>query len=727
MNPAFDLFLLPVFSTSPANGLWAALPPARAARRRGQERLFLHLVLQGNAPLSATQQEQVFQRLAQVFYSTDGTASGAMRAAAQALNGWLLRRNRKLAQNAQQSVGLLTMGVLRPGTLYLGMCGPVHLLAATADGEVHWPPSELNGRGLGIQRLPAVRYQHLTLHEDDTLLFTPHLAPGWRPANLRGQPLPAVQVALRHSADADPNALLVRVAQGTGNLRIAVEHPADDKKETTRPGDSPEKPDESPPPQETDALTGDHVAPEETTPEGAPVPAASQRAVPPKKAPRRLRLPRLPRPNLAPLLLALWDGLGRALRNTRQALGILLGRLLPADQQVALPSSLMAFMAVAVPLVVVAVASTVYFQQGKDDIYLAYFQQAQGYAAQAEIADNETARRAAWQSALDALERAERYAVTDESQALRRTLQHNLDEDDGVLRLDFQPAIYGGLSRQIVVRVIVPYDDDLYLLDGRSGAVVRAQLTSRGYQVDASFRCGPTPRVGPLIDIEPLPHGNPLGAVIVGMDLDGNLLYCIPGQSALETVLPSPSGTWGIPRALDLYAGNLYLLDPYPRANAVWVYPGDNASFRALPESFFGLQVPTLSTAIDLARTPDDLYLLHEDGHLTRCSNWQGENEPYCEDPVLLRDDRPGRGQTAMLEDAHFAALQYVSPPDPALYFLDDSQNAVYLFSLQLRFLRQYRAANPLPEHKATAFAVQNTTRRLFLALENEVFVAVMP
>lgn len=726
MNPAFDLFLLPVFSISPANGLWAALPPARAARRRRQEPLFLHLVLQGNAPLSATQQAQVFQRLAQVFYSTDGTASGAMRAVAQALNGWLLRRNRKLAQNAQQSVGLLTMGVLRPGTLYLGMCGPMHLLAATADGKVHWPPSELNGRGLGVQRLPAVRYQHLTLHEGDTLLFTPQVASKWRPENLRGQPLPVVQASLRRSVDADPNALLVRVTQGAGNLRIAVS-PTDDEQENTPPEGSPEKPEVSPQPQETDALTGAPVTPEETTPEGAPAPASPQRDAPPKKAPRRLRLPHLPRPNLAPLLLALWDGLGRALRNTRQALGILLGRLLPADQQPALPSSLMAFMAVAVPLVVVAVASTVYYQQGKDDIYQAYYQQAQGYVAQAEIADNETARRANWQAALEALTRAERYAVTDESQALRRTLQHNLDEGDGVLRLDFQPAIYGGLSRQIVVRVIVPYDDDLYLLDERSGAVVRAQLTSRGYQVDASFRCGPTPRVGPLIDIEPLPRGNPLGAVIVGMDLDGNLLYCIPGKSALETVLPSPSGTWGIPRALDLYAGNLYLLDPYPRANAVWVYPGDNASFRALPESFFGLQVPTLSTAVDLARTPDDLYLLHDDGHLTRCSNWQGDNEPYCEDPALLRDDRPGREQTAVLEDAHFVAMQYVSPPDPALYFLDDSQNAVYLFSLQLRFLRQYRAVNPLPEHKATAFAVQNPTRRLFLALGNEVFVAVMP
>ncbi len=726
MNHAFDLFLLPVFSTSPANGLWAALPPARAARRRGQERLFLHLVLQGNAPLSATQQEQVFRRLAEVFYSTDGTASGAMRAVAQALNGWFLRRNRKLAQNAQQGVGLLTMGVLRPGTLYLGMCGPMHLLAATADGEVHWPPSELNGRGLGVQRLPAVRYQHLTLHAGDTLLFTPQLAQKWRPENLRGQPLPVVQASLRRSADADSNALLVRVVQGTGNLRIAVSSP-EDEKGNTPPESFPEKPDASPQPQETDALTGAPVTPEVTTPKGDPVPATPQGDAPPKKAPRRLRLLHLPRPNLAPLLLALWDGLGRTLRNIRQALGILLGRLLPAEQQPALPSSLMAFMAIAVPLVVVAVASTVYFQQGKDDIYQAYYRQAQGYVAQAEIADDETARRAAWQSALDALARAERYAVTDESQALRRTLQQNLDEGDGVLRLDFQPAIYGGLSRQIVVRVIVPYDDDLYLLDKRSGAVVRAQLTGRGYQVDASFRCGPTPRVGPLIDIEPLPRGNPLGAVIMGVDLDGNLLYCIPGQSALETVLPSPSGIWGIPRALDLYAGNLYLLDPYPRTNAVWVYPGDNVSFRALPESFFGFQVPTLSTAIDLERTPDDLYLLHEDGHLTRCSNWQGDIEPYCEDPTLLRDDRSGRGQTAVLGDAHFVALQYVSPPDPALYFLDDSHNAVYLFSLQLRFLRQYRAVNPLPAYKATAFAVQNPTRRLFLALENEVFVAVMP
>ncbi len=725
MSLPFDLLLAPL-SDSPA--LWVAPPPARAARRRERERLFLHLALLGNAPITAGQYQAVFQRLTQVYYGTAGTASGAMRAVAQALNGWMLRRNRTLAQSGQQSIGLLTMGVLRSNGLYLGQCGPLHLLAATREGAAHWPPSELGGRGLGVSRLPAVRYQQVPLRPGDSLLFSVHPSPAWTAERLAAyaeQPLEALRAAFARQPDADPRAVLLKAQAGRGEVRLlpaaearppegipvaAEEPPA--RGEASPPGRA------APPPEEPPSASGERE------------PAAEAAAPPPQKRRGFPRLPkaRLPRPNfsaLAPLALSLWDGLARAAGNSRRAAGLLLTRLLPDEQ--ALPASMMAFVAVAVPLIVVAVASTVYFQQGKGDLYQAYFEQAQAYAAQADVAESETARRQSWEQALAALDKAERYQETEQSQALRRILLQNLDARDGIVRLEFQPAIYGGLSRQIVVRRIVPYDDDLYLLDERTGAVVRAQLTSRGYQVDASFRCGPTPRVGPLVDIVPLPRGNALSAALLGMDADGNVLYCRSGAAALEAVLPSPNGNWGAPRALDFFAGNLYLLDPHPRANAVWVYPGNDGVFRALPVFFFDAQVPALETAADLARTPDDLFLLHADGHLARCIVGTGGSETRCEDPAPLRDDRPAGRESPAFAAAHFAQVQYVAPPDPALYLLDDAQSAVYLFSLQLRFLRQYRPLRPLSERAPTAFAVHNPARRVFLAFGNEVYFAALP
>ncbi len=733
MSPSFDLLLAPL-SASPA--LWVAPPPVRAARRRERERLFLHLVLLGNAPITEGQYQAVFQRLTQVYYGTAGTASGAMRAVAQALNGWMLRRNRTLAQSGQQSIGLLTMGVVRSNGLYLGQCGPLHLLAATREGAAHWPPSELGGRGLGVSRLPAVRYQQVPLRPGDSLLFSVQPSPAWTAERLAAyaeQPLEALREAFARQPDADPWAVLLKVQAGSGAVRLLPPTAARPPQGVPAPEREPEPPAEGgASPQEGAPPSGDAAPPPEGPPpvSGEREPAAEAAAPPPKKRRSLPRLPkvRLPRPNLsalAPLALSLWDGLARAAGNSRRALGLLLTRLLPDEQT--LPASMMAFIAVAVPLIVVAVASTVYFQQGKGDLYQAYFEQAQAYAAQADVAESETARRQAWEQALAALDKAERYQETEQSQALRRILLDNLDARDGIVRLDFQPAIYGGLSRQIVVRRILPYDDDLYLLDERTGAVVRAQLTSRGYQVDASFRCGPTPRVGPLVDIVPLPRGNSLSAVLMGMDADGNVLYCRSGAAALEAVLPSPNGNWGAPRALDFFGGNLYLLDPHPRANAVWVYPGNDGVFRALPVFFFDAQVPALETAVDLARTPDDLFLLHADGHLARCIVGTGGSETRCEDPAPLRDDRPEGREAPAFDAAHFAQVQYVAPPDPALYLLDDSQPAVYLFSLQLRFLRQYRPLRPLSEHAPTAFAVHNPARRVFLAFGNEVYFAVLP
>ncbi len=736
MNLSLDLILFPLSAVSerPARGLWAVLPPTKAARRRGEERLFLHLTLQGNAPLTPPQERELFERLTQVYYSTPGTVSGAMRAVAQALNGWLLRRNRSLAQRGQQSIGLFTVGVLRPNGLYLGQCGPLHTLAATQDGAVYWPPSELGGRGLGVSRLPAVRYQQMPLRAGDTLLVSAASVPGWNAdllAAYREQEPAALYRQLLRTGETASDALLIRAVPGKGDLRIV-------SPKAEQPSPEAQPPEERP--RGTDSLSEARPPQKSTPPEEEAAPAPPPETPPPPKAEsapkapetppgrRRRAFPRisLPKINAAPFLLALWDGLARALGNSRRAAGILLARLLP-EEDLALPTSWLAFMAVAVPLVVVSVAATVYFQQGKGDLYRAYYQQAEIYLAQAESAPEEAARREAWQAALEALDKAEEYQVTPESQALRRSLLANLDARDGIVRVEFQPAIPGGLVKRISVQAILPDGDDLYLLDGHEGGVVRAELTSRGYVVDSSFRCGPTSRVGPLVDIVLLPRGNSLNAVLLGVDTDGNLLYCRVGESALEAVLPSPNGNWGGPQALDLYAGNLYLLDPHPRANAVWVYPGQDATFRGLPLFFFDNDIPAMETAVDMARTPDDLFLLHADGHLTRCVVGRGGAETRCEDPAPLRDDRPGQEETPAFAGAHFAALQYVAPPDPALYLLDDGREAVYLFSLQLRFLRQYRSLYPLKGSAPTAFAVDNPSRRLFLALGNEVYYTVLP
>ena len=67
----FNLNILPIFqqagkTVSALPGLFIASPPRRSSRRRSQERLILHLKLEGNAPLSETAQQQLLAKLAEV-------------------------------------------------------------------------------------------------------------------------------------------------------------------------------------------------------------------------------------------------------------------------------------------------------------------------------------------------------------------------------------------------------------------------------------------------------------------------------------------------------------------------------------------------------------------------------------------------------------------------------------------------------------------------------------
>ena len=101
-------------------------------------------------------------------------------------------------------------------------------------------------------------------------------------------------------------------------------------------------------------------------------------------------------------------------------------------------------------------------------------------------------------------------------------------------RLDYQPAIVDGLPNEVnVKKIVLNSNNELYLLDSENGYVLRATFTDQGYKLDNVFNCGPVPQplmVGPLVDIAPLPRGQEDGATLLGMDANGNLLRCIPGE-----------------------------------------------------------------------------------------------------------------------------------------------------------------------------------------------------
>ena len=77
--------------------------------------------------------------------------------------------------------------------------------------------------------------------------------------------------------------------------------------------------------------------------------------------------------------------------------------------------------------------------------------------------------------------------------------------------------------------------------------------------------------------------------------------------------------------------------------------------------------------------------------------------------------------------------MQSTQPPDPSLYLLDPSSQAIYHFSLRLNYQRQLRPDTDLlleastPEKPATAFTISPDNRITFMALGNQVLYAGMP
>jgi hypothetical protein len=401
-------------------------------------------------------------------------------------------------------------------------------------------------------------------------------------------------------------------------------------------------------------------------------------------------------------------GLGAFLGRGLQSIRSFLGRLLPSESILTLPSSVMFFIAVAVPLVVVAVATVVYFQRGRAGQYDTYYAQAVQSTGFARTQTDPNAAQEAWEAVFSYLDQAEEYGITPESLTLRTEAQQALDGLNNVVRLEYNSAIAGGLPLTANVTHLLAVASDLYILDESNGGIWRAIDTGQGYSTEVSDR----------------------GVNILGLDSSGNLLQCHQGEPP-EFISPAaPSTGWGQPQALTADQGNLYILDP--GANAVWIYW--NSDFTQQPQLFFNESVPPMENAIDIAVDNDDLYMLHTDGHMTLCTFSNLEVSPTrCSDPAPYSDSRPGREGQVFLPHPAFNQMQTTRPPDPSLYLLDPSSQAIYHFSLRLTYQRQLRpldnpdATTSTEIEPASAFAISPDSRLVFLASGNQVMYAGMP
>jgi hypothetical protein len=398
------------------------------------------------------------------------------------------------------------------------------------------------------------------------------------------------------------------------------------------------------------------------------------------------------------------------------------------------PAQMMA-VAIFVPLIVVAVGTTVYVRSGLSEQFLDRLSVAQNYAQQAAQLTDPVQQREGWKHAYAQLLEADKLGRNDESQALKQQIIKALDDLEGYVRLDYQPAVSGGLPADVSVTNIVATSNDIYLLDSSRGRILRLYRTASSYELDPKFSCGAgsagTVIINPLIDLVALPANNEMHSTVMGIDSGGNLVYCAPNLTGFDSrPLALPDNGWGDIAGITLYGNTLYVLDP--KGNAVYRYDGSDGVFTDRPHLYFDNTIPQMGDVIDLAVDQEFLYMLHADGRMTVCeSSGFAFAATRCNDPAPYGDSRPGYEPAPLVfPSTHFVHIQTTEPPDPSLYALDATNRAIYHLSLRrMNLQRQYRSMVdgnfPLPNEEATAFTIAH--RRVVIAFQNKVYFASLP
>ena len=426
----------------------------------------------------------------------------------------------------------------------------------------------------------------------------------------------------------------------------------------------------------------------------------------------------------------------RANERLRAFLQKFVPRLLPgteANKPLTLPTYVLILIAVVIPVVVVTMASVVYLRFGQSIQYDELYQQARNAYAQAASEPDPARQREAWQNVLTSLDKADTYRETDESRALRSEAQAKLDNLMGVIRLEFVPAFPNGLGGSTQISRMAASESDLYMLDAEDGKILHASFTGRSLNLDNAFNCQPGTysgyQVGRLVDVLALPKVNALNGTVIGIDATGNLLYCAPDQIPQAIPLPPlPNTNWKRVMAFALDSGNLYVLDAESRA--VWVFRGKDSTFLDAPYFYFGNEIPnSINSAIDLAVSSDDLYLLNTDGHLSTCTFSRISEVPTrCQDPAPRLDNYPAHRDIDIFAPTNFTQMAITSPPNSVILLLDSENQSVFRFTprsfeLQNQIKGHAGKANPFQRGVVGAMAV-SPNYVLYLAIGDQVYFA---
>jgi hypothetical protein len=766
-KPLFDLSLFTFPITPPGKpmypGFLVMLPPKKPARGRENDILILNFKLTGKSSITDAGLKTWLENKATAYHNSSGTVTSGMRTVFEDINEDLLQRNSKFAKQNGQISGSLQLMVLKKEVLYLAVFGTGSGFLVTKNEVEHIIDDENGGKGLGLAQSINIRFSQSNVETSNVLLFANDPPETWTKESLiDGQGLSNEGLYRRLFATGIGQAqgVMIRFREGTG--KVVMLKP--------RTSELPTGEEETP--KSRDAIVtpvpiiGKPITPEVSIPGEKSVPdvkpfiteaqrishrpqnpaSMTEAKLAPEPVARPVREPQstmnLPLPKTEDVKAAV----GGALRKGAQVKGktetwlrTAMQKILPgaADQPLKFPKALLVFIAVAVPVIIVAIAASLYIRNGRNSLFDGYMAEAQQLAARAEgQVGDDASKLASLQESIYWLDKADQYGTSDQSTQLRQTVQTQLDDLQGITRINLIPAISTVLPKGTNIGQLAISGTDLYALDSTSGTVLRFFQSGSEYQQDTAFDCGPSATsplvtIGSIVDMIPISTNNTYGASLLAIDSQGKLEYCVAGESGYVVSLAAPDMGWVGISSISLNQGNLYVMDV--RGNAVYRFEGSGNQFPDKPTLFFDEVIPSLAQAIDIEVIGYELYILRSNGEMVECtySPIKDMKSTECEDPAIFNDNRGGQTvKTSTFAGASFTQMHMTLAPDSSLYLLDTAGKTVYHLSyarnLQGVLHPRMTDGENIDKYSPTAFAVSNT-RQVFMAFGSLIYYGQMP
>ncbi len=664
-------------------GLAVELPTSvgRAARGRGRDMLFVHLLLSSREAPGSMLYKSVIESLVNAYYLSGGSVTAALRQAIRSANETLMRHNTRMEGVSKQQ-GAVTCAVLREEEIFIAQAGQARAFLCHQGRLERLPPRPPGhitplGVGYGVD----TRFYHSWVHPGDVLLLA---NPGFSHAD------DVVGPAIIYEGVTSGIKNLAKLAAKDEQVRLLmVEFVAAAARDEARPEPKP-----TPPPEPEPDLA------RPSAPSSEPVTAIQESVVEESSSARRQ--PPSIEIDVGGGARKVASGVASGLARLTGGIGRVLERLFgaePASGQAVrkgngpAPAAL-GILALAIPVMVTLIVITVYLQRGRAAQFQEFLLDMDRESQMAQAAGGDkTASRAHWQAVLRLSEEAYRLRPSSEIVGqFREQARDALDVLDEVTRLRVRPL--HSFSSGGRLSGLTAHNLAVYVLDSELDRVYKRLLASDTSAVDEmapetlmfKTQAAGSHVVGQLVDIVWFPKSGKIREDTVAiLDAGGLLLRYRPSWGdVLSSQLVTPAA-WSNPVATAVYGDNLYVLDT--GAAVVWRYEARDGGYPEEPSTYLIADNedgnPTndidLTKMLDLTIDRDGhLYLLSSDGVIFKF--FGGDRKPFS----LTDLDEP-----LVAPQAIFSGLTGLNP---FFYIADPGSGRILQTTQQGLYLAQYRA-----------------------------------